>query len=104
GSPLTLRGSWDWGGDGWAEGDLGPVALDRLRELPVGLSLEGAGEARFRASTQRSMVSATAAIGLRDVSLGGVLFGSGRLDIGVTGRDLTAGLGVPAMGLSGTGH
>ena len=50
------------------------------------------------------MVSATAAIGLLDVSLGGVLFGSGRLDIGVTGRDLTAGLEFPAMALSATGH
>ena len=59
---------------------------------------------RFRASTQRGVVSATAAIGLLDVSLGGVLFGSGRLDIGVTGRDLTAGLEFPAMALSATGH
>ena len=49
-------------------------------------------------------MSATAAIGLRDVSLGGVLFGSGRLDVGVTGRDLTAALEFPAMGLSATGH
>ena len=104
GDPLTLRGIWVWGGDGWAEGNLGPVALDRLRELPATLSPKGSGEARFRASTQRGVVSATAAIGLLDVSLGGVLFGSGRLDIGVTGRDLTAGLEFPAMALSATGH
>ncbi len=49
-------------------------------------------------------MSATAAIGLRDVSLGGVPFGSGRLDVGVTDRDLTAALEFPAMGLSATGH
>ena len=53
GIPLTLRGTWDWGGDGRAEGDLGPVALGGLPGLPAGVSLEGSGEARFRASTQR---------------------------------------------------
>ena len=104
GGPLTLRGTWEWGGNGWAEGDLGPVALDRLRELPAALSLEGSADARFRASTQQGTVSATAAIGLRDVSLGGVRFGPGRLDLGVTDRDLTAALEFPAMGLSATGH
>ena len=104
GGPLTLRGTWDWGGDGWAEADVGPVALGRLRELPAGLSLEGSGDARFRASTQQGTVSATAAIGLRDVSLGGVLLGPGRLDVGVTSRDLTAALEFPAMGFSATGH
>ena len=104
GGPLTLHGSWAWGSEGWAEGDLGPITLDRLRELPAGLSLEGTGQARFRASTQRGTVSATAAIGLRDVSLGGVLFGTGRLDVGVTGRDLMAALEFPAMGLSATSH
>ncbi len=100
GIPLTLRGTWDWGGDGRAEGDLGPVALGGLPGLPAGVSLEGSGEARFRASTQRGAVSVTAAIGLRDVSLGGVLLGPGRLDVGVTGRDLTAALEFPAMRLS----
>ena len=104
GIPLTLRGTWDWGGDGRAEGDLGPVALGGLPGLPAGVSLEGSGEARFRASTQRGTVSATAAIGLRDVSLGGVLLGPGRLDVGVTGRDLTAALEFPAMRLSATAH
>ena len=104
GGPLTLRGSWDWGGDGRAEGDLGPVALGGLPGLPAGVSLEGSGEARLRASTQRGTVSATAAIGLRDVSLGGVLLGPGRLDVGVTGRDLTAALEFPAMRLSATAH
>ena len=104
GIPLTLQGTWDWGGDGRAEGDLGPVALGGLPGLPAGASLEGSGEARFRASTQRGTVSATAAIGLRDVSLGGVLLGPGRLDVGVTGRDLTAALEFPAMGLSATGR
>ncbi len=104
GGPLTLRGTWDWGGNGWAEADLGPVALRSLRELPAGLSLEGSGDARFRASTQAGTVSATAAIGLRDVSLDGVLLGPGRLDVGVTGRDLTAAVEFPAMRLSATGH
>lgn len=104
GGPLTLHGSWAWGGEGWAEGDLGPITLDRVRELPAGLSLEGTGQARFRASTQRGTVSATAAIGLRDVSLGGLLFGTGHLDLGVTGRDMTAALEFPAMGLSATSH
>ena len=104
GIPLTLRGTWDWGGDGRAEGDLGPVALGGLPGLPAGVSLEGSGEARFRASTQRGTASATAAIGLRDVSLGGVLLGPGRLDVGVTGRDLTAALEFPAMRLSATAH
>ena len=104
GIPLTLRGTWDWGGDGRAEGDLGPVALGGLSGLPAGASLGGSGEARVRASTQRGTVSATAAIGLRDVSLGGVLLGPGRLDVGATGRDLTAALEFPAMGLSATGR
>jgi autotransporter translocation and assembly factor TamB len=104
GLPLMLRGTWDWGGDGRAEGDLGPVALGQLSELPASISLGGSGEARFRASTQRGTVTATAAIGLRDVSLGGVLFGPGRLDVGVTGRDLTTALEFPAMGLSATGR
>jgi autotransporter translocation and assembly factor TamB len=104
GGPLTLRGTWDWGGNGWAEADLGPVALRTLRELPAGLSLEGSGDARFRASTQQGTVSATAAIGLRDVSLDSVLLGPGRLDVGVTGRDLTAALEFPTMRLSATGH
>jgi len=104
GIPLTLRGTWDWGGDGRAEGDLGPVALGGLPGLPAGVSLAGSGEARLRASTQRGTVSATAAIGLRDVSLGGVLLGPGRLDAGVTGRDLTMALEFPAMGLSATGR
>jgi hypothetical protein len=104
GGPLTLRGSWDWGGTGSAEGEFGPVALDRLREIPADLSLEGSAEARLRARTERGTVSATAAIGLRDVALGGVLLGPGRLDAGVTGRDLTATLEFPAMGLSATGQ
>lgn len=104
GGPLALRGTWDWGGNGSAEGSLGPVVLEKLRALPAGLSLEGSGEARFRASTQQRTVSATAAIGLRDVSLGGVPFGSGHLDVGVTDRDLTAALEFPALGLSATGR
>lgn len=104
GIPLTLRGTWDWGGDGRAEGDLGPVALGGLPGLPAGVSLEGSGEARLRASTQRGTASATAEIGFRDVSLAGVLLGPGRLDVGVTGRDLTAALEFPAMKLSATGR
>ncbi len=102
GIPLTLRGTWDWGGAGRAEGDLGPVALGGLPGLPAGVSLEGSGEARFRASTQRGTASATVALGLRDVWLGGVLLGPGRLDVGVTGRDLMAALEFPAMRLSAT--
>jgi autotransporter translocation and assembly factor TamB len=102
GGPLTLRGTWDWAGGGSVEGGLGPIALDKLPEPSAGLSLGGSGEARFRASTQRGTVSATAAIGLRDVSLGGVLLGPGRLDVGVTGRDLMAALEFPAMRLSAT--
>jgi autotransporter translocation and assembly factor TamB len=104
GSPLALHGTWEWAGNGWVEGDLGPVTLDKLRELPAGLSLGGSGEAHFRASTRRGTVSATTAVGLRDVSLGGVLVGPGRLDVGVTGRDLTAAVELPAMGLSATGQ
>ena len=104
GIPLTLQGTWDWGGDGRAEGGLGPVALGGLPGLSAGASLGGSGEARFRATTQRGVVSATAEIGLRDVSLGGVLLGPGRLDVGVTGRDLTTALEFPAMGLSATGR
>ena len=104
GIPLTLQGTWNWGGDGRAEGDLGPVALGGLPGLPAIVSLEGSGEARLRASAQRGTVSATAVIGLRDVSLGGVLLGAGRLDVGVTGRDLTTTLEFPAMGLSATGR
>ena len=103
GAPLTLRGTWDWGGDGRAEGDLGPIALDGVPGLPDGLTLKGSGKARLRASTQRGTLSAEAAIGLLDVSLGGVLLGPGRLDVAVTGRDLTTALEFPAMGLSATG-
>jgi hypothetical protein len=104
GGPLALRGTWDWGGNGSTEGNFGPVVLEKLRALPAGLSLEGSAEAHIRASTQRRTVSATAAIGLRDVSLGGVPFGSGRVDVGVTNRDMTAALEFPALGLSATGR
>jgi autotransporter translocation and assembly factor TamB len=104
GSPLAVRGTWDWGGDGWADGDLGPVALGGLPGLPAGVSLEGSGEGRFRGSTQRGTVSVAAAIGLLDISLGGIPVGRGRLDLDLAGRDLTAALEFPAMGLSATGH
>jgi autotransporter translocation and assembly factor TamB len=31
GSPLVVRGTWDWGGNGSAEGNLGPVVLSCVR-------------------------------------------------------------------------
>jgi autotransporter translocation and assembly factor TamB len=104
GGPLTLRGTWDWGSNGWAEGDLGPVALGGLPGVPAGVSLDGAGEARLRAKTHGGTLSAAAAIGLRDISLGGIPMGRGRLDLELASRDLTAALEFPAMGLSATGH
>ena len=105
GSPLTLRGTSGLGGNGSGGGNLGPVALDRLRELPAALSPEGSGEAHFRASTQQRAVSATAAIGLsRRLARRRPLRVGPRLDVSVTDRDLTAALEFPAMGLSATGH
>jgi autotransporter translocation and assembly factor TamB len=99
GVPLDLRGTWKWNGTGRARADLGPVALGGLRDVPPALALAGTGSGRIDITVGPD-TSATAQVGLSDVSLRDIRLGTGRLDATLHGRDLTANLEFPGARLS----
>jgi hypothetical protein len=102
GAPLRASGTLSWQGEGRVTAEIGPLALATLPGLPAGLGLSGTASAAVDATIRAGGLATTAVAHLRDVSLGSIPLGPGRIEASLTGPAVMAEAALPDLRLRAT--
>ena len=93
--PVELTGAWAWAGSGSARAVLGPAALGALPGVPPAWRLGGTGRGRLDVTVRDGIVSTSGSIGLGNVSVAGLSFGTGTATLSAKGTGFDAEIAFP---------